>query len=169
MPAALEPADERWLRGAIALAGQAVARGSRPFGAVIARRDGSLVAEAASVPPADTRDWTAHSEMQALRLASASLSWDELADCTLYASGEPCPMCSAALYWCNLSRLVFGLSEAGMRELRSRHARAAGIEMSARELLSRAPRNIEVIGPALEDAARKGAHEIFWPTASAQA
>jgi tRNA(adenine34) deaminase len=168
MPGDLEPQDERLLRRAIALAEQAVAGGSRPFGAVVARRNGAMIAEAKSVPPADTRDWTAHSEMQALRLASATLSWDELADCTLYASGEPCPMCAAALYWCNLSRLVFGLSEAGMRELRSRHARAAGIEMSAREVLSRAPRGIEVIGPALEDAARV-AHEIFWPTASAQA
>jgi tRNA(Arg) A34 adenosine deaminase TadA len=168
MPAALEPQDERWLRRAIALAEDAVARGSRPFGAVVARKNGALVAEAASVPPADTRDWTAHSEMQALRLASAILSWDELADCTLYASGEPCPMCAAALYWCNLPRLVFGLSEAGMRALRSRHARAAGIEMSAREVLSRAPRATEIIGPALEEAAR-AAHERFWPTAPAQA
>jgi tRNA(Arg) A34 adenosine deaminase TadA len=168
MPSALLPQDERLLRRAIALAEQAIARGGRPFGALVARRDGSVVAEGAAVAPAETRDWTAHSEMQALRAACAILPWNDLADCTLYASGEPCPMCAAALYWCNLPRLVFGLSEAGMRALRSRHVRAAGIEMSAREVLARAPRPIEIIGPALEDAAR-GAHERFWPNAPAQA
>jgi tRNA(Arg) A34 adenosine deaminase TadA len=159
--------DEAWLRRAIALGEAAVARGSRPFGAVVAR-GGLLVAEASAVATTDTRDWTAHSEMLALRAASAALSWDELAGCTLYASGEPCPMCAAALYWCNLSRLVYGLSEPQMRALRSRHVRAMGIEIGAREILGRAPRAIEVIGPCLEDAARQ-AHERFWPTAAPHA
>lgn len=123
------------------------------------------MAEASAVGPTEVRDRAAHSEMLALRAASAVLAWDELAACTLYASGEPCPMCAAALYWCNLSPLVYGLSEPLMRELRSRHMRAAGIEIGAREILARAPRVIEVIGPCLEDTARL-AHERFWPTAA---
>jgi tRNA(Arg) A34 adenosine deaminase TadA len=162
--AGCEAQDEAWLRRAIALADAAVARGSRPFGAVVAR-GGQLVAEASAVAPTDTRDWTAHSEMLALRAASAALSWDELAGCTLYASSEPCPMCAAALYWCNLSRLVYGLSEPQMRSLRSGHVRAAGLEIGAREILGCAPRATEVIGPCLEDVARM-AHERFWPAAS---
>lgn len=160
--------DEACLRRAIALADSAVAQGRRPFGALVARADGSIVAEAGATATTDTRDWTAHSEMQALRTASAALSWDELADCTLYASGEPCPMCAAALYWCNLSRLVFGLSEPVMRTLREKHVRAAGLPMGARDILGHSPRPIEVIGPKLEEAARL-AHERFWPNADAHA
>jgi len=157
--------DDACLRRAIALADTAVAQGRRPFGALVARRDGSIVAEAGAVAPTEVRDWTAHSEMLALRAASAALTWDELAECTLYASGEPCPMCASALYWCNLSRLVFALSEPVMRGLREKHVRAAGIEMGAREILGRAPRPIEVIGPKLEELAR-AAHEKFWPGAA---
>ena len=159
--------DEAYLRRAIGLAETAVAQGRRPFGALVARK-GSIIAEAGAVALTDVRDWTAHSEMQALRAASAVLSWDELADCTLYASGEPCPMCAAALYWCNLSRLVYALSEPVMRGLREKHVRAAGIEMGAREILGRSPRPVEVIGPKLEEVARI-AHERFWPTAGAHA
>lgn len=85
--AGLSATDETCLRRAISLAETAVAQGRRPFGAVVALASGAIVAEAGAIQATNTRDWTAHSEMQALRAASALLSWDELADCTLYASG----------------------------------------------------------------------------------
>jgi tRNA(Arg) A34 adenosine deaminase TadA len=58
--------DQELLRRAIAIS---VAHGGRPFGAVVCDGDGRIVAEA--VAPIDPRDWTAHSEMRALRAASA--------------------------------------------------------------------------------------------------
>jgi tRNA(Arg) A34 adenosine deaminase TadA len=153
--------DAAHLRRAIALAEESEARGARPFGAVVVQASGMVVAEAASVDALDPRDWTAHSEMTALRKASAILRWAELADCTLYASSEPCPMCASAAYWCNMARVVFGASEASMRALRGGHARAAGIEIPARKILAAAPRPIEVVGPLLEDEAL-AAHRRFW-------
>jgi tRNA(adenine34) deaminase len=160
----LDERDAHHLRRAILLSAQAVESGCRPFGAVVAFSDGRMIAEAAAVAPNLHHDWTAHSEMLALRKASSVLSWAELGQCTLYASGEPCPMCAAAAYWCNISRVVFGLSETSMRSLRRHHPRAAGIEMSCREVLSRAPRAIEILGPALEDEAREP-HDRFWAAA----
>jgi tRNA(Arg) A34 adenosine deaminase TadA len=157
--------EEHFLRRAIALAAEAVARGDRPFGAVVVDGAGRVVAEANATAASDVRDWTAHSEMAALRLASAALTWDALADCTLYASGEPCPMCASALYWCNVRRLVFGASEASIRSLRQRFARAAGIEMSCREIFARTPHPITVVGPCLE-AEALCAHHAFWPHAA---
>jgi tRNA(Arg) A34 adenosine deaminase TadA len=83
--------DENFLRDAIALAEQSVAEGARPFGAVVVDGGGKVVARAKAVAPVDPRDWTAHSEVQALRTASAALSWDELAKATIYAaSPAPC-------------------------------------------------------------------------------
>jgi tRNA(adenine34) deaminase len=155
--------DATYLRQAIGLAEQAVAEGRRPFGSVVVAADGRVVAEASSTQGPD-RDWTAHSELSALREACKRLSWEELEGATLYASGEPCPMCAGALFWCNLRRLVFGLGEAGMREMRGRHPRGAGLLMGCREVLSRSPRPIEVVGPMLEDEARR-AHEAFWKDA----
>src|SRR3977135_2917467 len=113
-----EQHDKELLRRAVALAEEAVAGGGRPFGAVICDGEGQIVSEARSVVPHDPRDWTAHSEMQALRAASAAMTWESLGRATIYASGEPCPMCAAAIYWCNIRRLVFSVGEPAMRALR---------------------------------------------------
>ncbi|HEX4411147.1 MAG TPA: nucleoside deaminase [Xanthobacteraceae bacterium] len=156
--------DLKFLRRAIALSAAAVEAGGRPFGAIVTDGEGRVVAEAKGLPKVDPRDWTAHSEMQALREASAKLSWEELSRATIYASGEPCPMCAAAVYWCNVRRLVFCVSEPAMRALRAPYERAAGITMRCEEIFARCDRMIEVVGPLLE---KEGLplHEKFWPSA----
>lgn len=152
--------DERHLRRAIALADAAVDGGNRPFGSVIVDARGEIVAEAYSTQQAD-RDWTAHAEMNAIREAGKRLSWSELAGCTLYASGDPCPMCAGAVYWSNIRRVVFGVDELSMRPLRQNNLQGAGLLMSCREVLSKAPHSIEVVGPALQDEAIQP-HNRFW-------
>jgi tRNA(Arg) A34 adenosine deaminase TadA len=159
-----EARDTPFMRRAIALATAAAAQGARPFGALVVAADGTVVAEAGSVPPHDVRDWTAHSEMMALRAASARLSWDELGGCTLYASTEPCPMCASAAYWCNIPRLVYGVGEPAVRGLRAGHVRAAGLPIGARTILGASPRPIEVVGPFLEAEAIVP-HRRFWADA----
>jgi tRNA(Arg) A34 adenosine deaminase TadA len=158
--------DQELLRRAIALSERAVAGGGRPFGAMVCDGDGLIIAEAGSVKPVDPRDWTAHSEMQALRAASAILTWEALSRATLYASGEPCPMCAAAIYWCNIRRLVYSVGEPAMRELRDPFERAAGIAMRCEEIFARCGRKVEAIGPLLEEEGL-AVHRRFWPNAEA--
>jgi tRNA(Arg) A34 adenosine deaminase TadA len=160
--------DEEFLRRAIGLSDTAVAQGARPFGAVVTNGEGRIVAEAGSLARIDPRDWTAHSEMVALRAASAVLTWDELGRATIYASGEPCPMCAGAIYWCNLRRLVYCVSEPAMRALRAPYPRAAGVAMRCREIFARCDRQIEVVGPLIEDEGL-AVHRRYWPTAHPQA
>lgn len=160
--------DEEHLRQAIALAEAAVDRGARPFGAVVVDGSGQVVAEAQAVANADPRDWTAHSEMQALRAASAALPWEALERATIYASGEPCPMCAAAIYWCNIRRLVYSVSEPAMRALRAPYERAAGIAMRCEEIFARCDRPIEAVGPLLEEEGL-AAHRRYWPNAPSDA
>jgi tRNA(Arg) A34 adenosine deaminase TadA len=157
--------DENFLRRAVALSERAVDQGGRPFGALVVDGDGRIVAEAHAVVPSNPRDWTAHSEMMALRVASAALSWDDLARATIYASGEPCPMCAAAIYWCNIRRLVYCVSEPAMRELRAPFERAVGLVMRCEEIMNRSDRPIEVVGPMLEEEGLN-AHRRFWPNAA---
>jgi tRNA(Arg) A34 adenosine deaminase TadA len=152
--------DEKHLRRAIALAELAVDSGCRPFGAVIVDGDGEVVAEGYSTQQSD-RDWTAHAEMNVLRKAGKMLSWDDLGKCTLYASGDPCPMCSGAMYWSNVRRLVFGIDEEAMRTFRGDNPQGAGLLMSCREVLVRSPHKIEVIGPTLVEEAIEP-HKRFW-------
>jgi tRNA(Arg) A34 adenosine deaminase TadA len=159
------PDDEKFLRQAIALSEAGVAGGGRPFGALVTDENGRVVSEGKGVPSVEPRDWTAHSEMQALRAASARLSWDQLGRATIYASGEPCPMCAAAIYWCNIRRLVYCVSEPAMRALRAPYERAAGIEMRCTEIFARCDRVVEVVGPLLEEEGLP-VHRRFWPNAA---
>ncbi len=75
--------DTEFLLRAIAIAEASVVRGGRPFGAVVCDGEGRIVSEAGSVAPVDPRDWTAHSEMQALRAASAVMNWEALGNATI--------------------------------------------------------------------------------------
>lgn len=54
------------------------------------------------------KDPTAHAEMIAISAACAALENKYLRGCTLYVTLEPCPMCSGAMMWAKLDRVVFG-------------------------------------------------------------
>ena len=94
------------MRRAIALSLRAI-RTNRglPFGAVIVR-DGEVIAEAHNTVTSDN-DPTAHAEMNAIRAACAKLGTFLLEGCEIYTSGEPCPMCLAAIYWARLDRIYY--------------------------------------------------------------
>ncbi len=99
-------AHEEHMRRAIAMSRQAI-RTNRgfPFGAVIVR-EGAVVAEAHNTVLSDN-DPTAHAEINAIRAASAKLGTFSLEGCEIYASGEPCPMCLAAISWSRLDRIYY--------------------------------------------------------------
>lgn len=54
------------------------------------------------------KDVTAHAEMQAITAAANFLGGKYLTGCTLYVTLEPCQMCAGAMYWSQISRLVYG-------------------------------------------------------------
>ncbi len=56
-------------------------------------------------------DVTAHAEMQAITSAANYIGGKYLTDCTLYVTLEPCQMCAGALYWSQVSKVVFGASD----------------------------------------------------------
>lgn len=130
----LRPCELELLQQAIALSAESVGRGGRPFGAVVCDGRGQIVSEACAVTPTEPRDWTAHSEMRALRTASAKMTWDELSSATIFASGEPCPMCAAAIYWCNVHRLVLSVSEPRARFARTLRARGGHCDAFGRNI-----------------------------------
>lgn len=77
-----------------------------PFGAVITR-NGNIIARAHNQVLV-THDPTAHAEIQAIRMASASLGRFDLSDCELYTTCEPCPMCLGAIYWSRIPKIYYG-------------------------------------------------------------
>ncbi len=99
-------AREDHMRRAIAMSRRAIRTGKGfPFGAVIVR-NGEVVAEAHNTVLAEN-DPTAHAEINAIRAASAKLGTFSLEGCEIYASGEPCPMCLAAIYWSRIDRIYY--------------------------------------------------------------
>jgi guanine deaminase len=99
--------DEKFMRHAIALAEKAalVDCTGGPFGCVIVK-DGVVIAEGSNHVVSEN-DPTWHGEMDAIRKAAKTLSTFSLAGCTLYTTGEPCPMCAGAIWWARIDRVVY--------------------------------------------------------------
>ena len=102
--------DEKWMEQALLQAKAAAAEGETPIGAVLVR-DGELIA-AAHNRREQTGDVTAHAEIEVLRAAGKQKGDWRMADCTLYVTLEPCPMCAGAILAARVSRVVFGAKDA---------------------------------------------------------
>lgn len=100
--------DEAFLQQAIELAQGNIAKGGRPFGAVLVK-DGQVVASSVN-QTFETNDPTDHAEMAALRAATRALNSPDLSGTTMYASGQPCPMCLAAMRIAGVERAVHAYS-----------------------------------------------------------
>lgn len=98
--------DHYYMGMALAQAREAARQGEIPIGAVIVCND-KVIAAAHNMTEALT-DVTAHAEMLAITAAADSLGGKYLTDCTLYVTVEPCLMCSGAIGWCQLKRIVIG-------------------------------------------------------------
>ena len=86
-----------------------------PFAAVVVV-DGKIVGEGWN-RVTSTNDPTAHAEVSAIRDACARLSTFCLEDAVIYTSGEPCPMCLAAIYWARISRIYYANTTADAAEI----------------------------------------------------
>jgi len=132
--------DRRQLRSAIELA--AAAPEGHPYGAVLVDETGAVVERAKNTVPDD--GLAAHPELK-LAEQSGALAPERRAGCTLYASTEPCEMCTAAIHYAGIGRVVFGVARATLAD---RRGAAPGV--SCRELLDRKGSATVVEGPLLQ-------------------
>lgn len=150
----IDERDAQFMRQAIALARRARERGNRPFGAVLVSAEGEVLAEGENTVASD-RDITGHAETNVLREAYRSLEPATFAGATLYASGEPCPMCAGTIYWSGVGRVVFGVAGPRMRELSPQLRDSPALRLSCREVLAAGSRPTEVVGPILGEEAER--------------
>jgi tRNA(Arg) A34 adenosine deaminase TadA len=102
---------ENFMREAIRLSEEGAKSGrGGPFGCVVVRA-GQVVGKGSN-QVTSTNDPTAHAEMVAIREACKALETFQLADCTLYASCEPCPMCLSAIYWARIPTVYYANTRA---------------------------------------------------------
>lgn len=107
--------DKSFMQQAIALSASAVAHGNEPFGAVLVKDNAIVYTNENQIYTA--HDPTFHGEAGLIRRFCAETGITSLEDYTLYSSCEPCFMCSGALVWVKLGRLVYGASNDDLEQL----------------------------------------------------
>ena len=95
--------DTEFMRQAVAIARQ---NAESPIGCVIVR--GGMVIAGGHNDVEARCDPTAHAEMVTIRLACEAVGEARLEGATLYSTLQPCGMCSMAIIWAGISRVVYG-------------------------------------------------------------
>ncbi|RTY82661.1 nucleoside deaminase [Flavobacterium sp. ZB4P23] len=101
--------DEYFMKKALLEAEMAFEKGEIPVGALIVI-DNKVIARGHNLTEL-LHDVTAHAEMQSITAAANYLGGKYLMGCTLYVTLEPCQMCAGALYWSQISRIVYGATD----------------------------------------------------------
>ena len=103
-----KPEDVSFMREAIRLSQLAVEHGNEPFGAVLVKDEEIVFTNENQIYT--RHDPTFHGEAGLIREFCVKTSITDLHEYTLYSSCEPCFMCSGAMVWVKLGRLVYGAS-----------------------------------------------------------
>lgn len=101
--------DAYYMQQALREAQKAFEAGEVPIGAVLVMQD-RIIARAHNQVEL-LKDPTAHAEVLAITAACDQMGAKYLPDATLYVTLEPCLMCSGALYWSKIGRIVFGAGD----------------------------------------------------------
>ena len=102
--------DRRFMAQALIEARRAGEEGEVPIGAVVVS-GGRIIGRGHNMTE-KLHDVTAHAEMIALTAATQATGGKYLPDCTLYVTVEPCCMCAGAIGWAQVTRVVYGASDA---------------------------------------------------------
>lgn len=138
-----------YLKQTIELSKRAVKNGNTPFGALLVDPDGNIILEQENIEVTE-KDCTGHAETTLMRKASKLYSKDFLWRCTLYTSVEPCAMCSGAIYWGNIGKIVYGISEIMLLKLTGDNKQNPTFDIPCREIFAHGQRKIKVEGPITE-------------------
>ena len=148
-----------YIRIAIHLATQAKEKGNHPFGAVLVNASGELLLESENTVVSEN-DITGHAELNLVKKAAQLYDKSFLATCTLYSSTEPCPMCAGSIFWSNIRKVVYGLSERSFYKLFDKN-KGDILYLQCKDVLNKGNKKIQVIGPVLEEEALES-HIGFW-------
>jgi tRNA(adenine34) deaminase len=101
--------DEYFMREALKEAQKAFDANEVPVGVVVVIQN-KIIARGHNLTE-QLNDVTAHAEMQAITAAANYLGGKYLVDCKLYVTLEPCAMCAGALFWAQVSEVVYGATD----------------------------------------------------------
>jgi tRNA(adenine34) deaminase len=135
---------DQMMRLAIEEAHLSKSEGNKGYGAVVVF--GNQIVGKAHDTAMTEHDPSLHAEVNAIRQAVKTIGDSNLCGTVLFATCEPCPMCSALAVWANVTTIVYGVSIEETARLGK-----ARILVSAKELIGKSPVMVEVIGNVLKD------------------
>jgi tRNA(Arg) A34 adenosine deaminase TadA len=151
-----------YLLRAVEVSKQAILDGNHPFGALLVDSNGEILLEQGN-NEVTTGACTGHAETVLMSRSSQLYDKDFLASCTLYTTAEPCAMCAGAIYWSNVRRLVYGITEKQLLQETGDDPRNPTLSLDCRTVFSAGQRHIEVIGPIPDVAeAVLEPHRTYW-------
>lgn len=154
--------DADYLRAAIEVSKKARGNGNTPFGAILVDAQGNIILEQENIEITES-NCTGHAETTLMEVASKKYSKDFLWTCSLYTSVEPCAMCCGAIYWGNVGRVVYGVSETKLLELTGDDEQNPTFDLPSRDVFARGQKKIEVVGPFPEvEQEVLEAHAGYW-------
>lgn len=130
------------------LALEEATKGDAPYGAVIVK-DNEVVVKGYNTVRRDC-DPSAHAEMNVIRSLTAKIKNPSLDGYTIYATGEPCPMCATACVWTGLAEIVIGASIEDLIELNQSQVR-----ISCEEIIAKSSKKIKVTKGVLREKCRE--------------
>lgn len=138
--------DIQFMKQALALATSAAKKGNEPFGAILVKNNQVVMTGENHIHTQS--DPTYHAELGLIRQYCSKHKIMDLSSYTLYTSCEPCCMCSGAMVWSQLGRMVYSLSHCDL-------AKIAGfnIMLGCDEIFEKSPFKPTIVGGVLKEQA----------------
>lgn len=153
---------QKYLQRCIEISENARRNGNTPFGALLVDKTGKILLEQENIEITE-HICTGHAETTLVAHASQKFEKEFLWDCTLYTTAEPCVMCTGSIYWANIGKIVYAMSEVKLLELTGSNDQNPTFSLSSRDVIQQGQKDIQIVGPfpELEVAAAK-VHEGYW-------
>ncbi len=140
--------DEKFIKRAIELSEIAKSKGEDPFGAVLVK-DEEIIFETHD-GCIEYCDPTMHAERRLISEHCSNNNVISLEGYTLYSSTEPCSMCSGAIHWAKISRVVYAIPQERL------NSKSGGCKkLTCAEIINQGNKKIEIMGSVLEEEAYK--------------
>lgn len=144
----LEPTHQQtvdFLRASNNVGKRAMALGHHPFGAVLVGPDQKTI-----LLTQGNQSSVLHAEATLARTAAGNFTPEFLWGCTLYTSVEPCCMCAGTIYWANIGRVVYGMTEGQLLELTGDNKENPTMNIPSRYVFAHGQKAVTVLGPVPE-------------------
>lgn len=136
--------DEQFIQIAVEMALKARENGNEPFGAILVKNNEIVMYGENNIN--SYCDPTHHAEIGLIRSYCSENNIFDLSEYTLYTSCEPCVMCTGAMVWSKLGKIVYSVSHDQLAEIAG-----SNIMVSSKEVIEKSPHKPVLVEKVLNE------------------